>query len=111
MNPRAIPRSSIGEKLPLGGVEAVFFYIVTYAAMTIGAFAIIHYLDTPERPVETVEDLAGLGRSHPGVALLMALFLFGTDQVWRVLLSMKPIQVLQIPKQQQKNVDRDRPLW
>jgi preprotein translocase SecE subunit len=43
--------------------------------------------------------------------VLMALFLFGTDQVWRVLLSMKPIQVLQIPKQQQKNVDRDRPLW
>ena len=43
--------------------------------------------------------------------VLMALFLFGTDQVWRVLLSMKPIQVLQIPPNKTKNVDRDRPQW
>jgi NADH-quinone oxidoreductase subunit N len=44
--------------------------------MTVGAFAILSYLSTPERPVETIDDLAGLSRSHPGVALLMALFLF-----------------------------------
>jgi NADH-quinone oxidoreductase subunit N len=61
---------------PMGGVEAVMFYLVAYGAMTIGAFAILSYLSTPDRPVETVEDLAGLGRSHPGAALLMMLFLF-----------------------------------
>jgi NADH-quinone oxidoreductase subunit N len=59
-----------------GGVDAVLFYLVAYGAMTIGAFAILAYLSTPQRPVEMIEDLAGLSRSHPGVALLMALFLF-----------------------------------
>src|SRR5262249_47445681 len=34
------------------------------------------YLSTPQRPVETEDDLAGLSETHPGVALLMALFLF-----------------------------------
>jgi NADH-quinone oxidoreductase subunit N len=58
------------------GAEAVLFYLVAYGAMTLGAFAVIAYLSTPERPVETVDDLAGLSSSHPGVALLMALFMF-----------------------------------
>ena len=59
-----------------GGVAAVLFYLVAYGAMTVGAFAILAYLSTPERPVETEDDLAGLSSSHPGVALLMVLFLF-----------------------------------
>jgi NADH-quinone oxidoreductase subunit N len=59
-----------------GGVDAVLFYLVAYGAMTIGAFAILGYLSTPQRPVEMIDDLAGLSRSHPGVALMMALFLF-----------------------------------
>jgi NADH-quinone oxidoreductase subunit N len=39
--------------------------------MTVGAFAVLHYLSTADRPVETVDDLAGVGRTHPGAALLM----------------------------------------
>jgi NADH-quinone oxidoreductase subunit N len=58
------------------GVAALLFYLAAYGAMTIGAFAVIAYLDSPERPVETVDDLSGLSRSHPGVSLLMVLFLF-----------------------------------
>lgn len=60
----------------VGGVEAVLYYLAAYGAMTLGAFAVIAYLGTPERPVETVDDLAGVSRSHPGVALLMVVFLF-----------------------------------
>jgi NADH-quinone oxidoreductase subunit N len=60
----------------VGGIEALFFYLVGYGAMTVGAFAVVHYLSTPERPVETVDDLAGAGRTHPGASLLMVLFLF-----------------------------------
>jgi NADH-quinone oxidoreductase subunit N len=66
-------------KLPLdltGGVAAVLFYLVAYGAMTVGAFAVLQYLSTPEHPVEAEDDLAGLSQTHPGVALLMALFLF-----------------------------------
>jgi NADH-quinone oxidoreductase subunit N len=59
-----------------GGVDAVLFYLVAYGAMTIGAFAVLAYLDTPEQPVETIDDLAGLSGTHPGIALLMAIFLF-----------------------------------
>jgi NADH-quinone oxidoreductase subunit N len=59
-----------------GGVETMLFYLVCYGAMTLGAFAVLSYLSTPQRPVETLDDLAGLSKSHPGVALLMLLFLF-----------------------------------
>jgi NADH-quinone oxidoreductase subunit N len=60
----------------VGGVDAVLFYLIAYGAMTVGAFAVLTYLSTPQRPVETLDDLAGLGRSHPGLALTLALFLF-----------------------------------
>jgi NADH-quinone oxidoreductase subunit N len=60
----------------LNGTDAVLFYLVAYGAMTVGAFAIISYLGNGLRPVETVDDVAGLGRTHPGLALIFALFLF-----------------------------------
>jgi NADH-quinone oxidoreductase subunit N len=69
------PRLGGGPGTTVGGVEALLFYLVAYGAMTVGAFAVLHYLSTPQRPVETVDDLAGVGRSHPGTALLMCLFL------------------------------------
>jgi NADH-quinone oxidoreductase subunit N len=58
------------------GVDAVFFYLAAYGAMTIGAFGILQYLSARGQRAETVDDLAGLSRSRPGVALLMVLFLF-----------------------------------
>jgi NADH-quinone oxidoreductase subunit N len=70
------PKLTLGGVAPMSGVEAVLFYLAAYGAMTIGAFAVLSWLSTRERPVETVDDLAGLARSHPGVALVMALFLF-----------------------------------
>jgi NADH-quinone oxidoreductase subunit N len=58
------------------GSESVLFYLVTYALMTLGAFAVIIGLSTPERPVETVDDLAGLAKSRPFYAFAMAICLF-----------------------------------
>jgi NADH-quinone oxidoreductase subunit N len=58
------------------GIEALLYYLAAYGSMTVGAFAVIAYLDSPARPVETVDDLAGLSGSHPGLALLMVVFLF-----------------------------------
>lgn len=72
----AVAAAPRGEADLPGGVEAVLFYLVAYGAMTVGAFGVLAYLDSAERPVETVDDLAGLSRSHPGVSLLMAVFLF-----------------------------------
>jgi NADH-quinone oxidoreductase subunit N len=58
------------------GVAALLYYLVAYGAMTVGAFAVISFLSTPERPLETVDDLVGLSKTHPLIALVMAIFLF-----------------------------------
>ncbi|MFO0877248.1 MAG: NADH-quinone oxidoreductase subunit N [Gemmataceae bacterium] len=71
-----VPHLGTGPGEAIGGIEALLFYLVAYGAMTVGFFAVIHALSTEARPLETVDDLAGLGKTHPGAALLLALFLF-----------------------------------
>ena len=58
------------------GSESILFYLAAYALMTLGVFGVILALSTRERPVETVDDLAGLARTQPAAALAMALCLF-----------------------------------
>ncbi len=70
LGPDGIPR------LGPDGIQAILYYLVAYGGMTVGAFAVISYLSTRDRPLETVDDLAGLSRTHPGIALTMAIFLF-----------------------------------
>lgn len=53
----------------------VIFYLVSYAVMTLGVFGVIIYLSSDRRPVETVDDLAGLSRTHPFLALVLAVCL------------------------------------
>jgi NADH-quinone oxidoreductase subunit N len=60
----------------LHGAETVFFYLIAYGAMTLGAFGVLIYLQSSPRPVESVDDVAGLGRSNPLLALAFTLFLF-----------------------------------
>lgn len=62
-------------QLTVGGIDAVLFYLVAYGAMTVGAFAVILYLSTPDRPVESIDDLAGLGETHPITAASMGVFM------------------------------------
>jgi NADH-quinone oxidoreductase subunit N len=60
----------------LGG-RALLFYLVSYAAMSIGAFAIVAARERElARPV-TFEGLGGLGWERPGLGLAMSLFMFG----------------------------------
>jgi NADH-quinone oxidoreductase subunit N len=59
-----------------GGVAALLYYLVAYGAMTVGVFTVIAMLNRPDRPVETIDDLAGLSRSHPGVAIMLTVLLF-----------------------------------
>jgi NADH-quinone oxidoreductase subunit N len=60
----------------VGGIDSILVYLAAYGMMTIGAFAVILFLSTPERPVESIDDLAGLGQSNPISAGAMAIFLF-----------------------------------
>ncbi len=57
------------------GTSAVMFYTAAYAAMNVGAFAIIsHFANAGERYV-TLEDYEGLGRSSPLLAATLTIFL------------------------------------
>ena len=58
------------------GIDALLVYLVAYGMMTLGAFAVILYLSDAERPVEAIDDLGGVGQSHPLTAATMAVFLF-----------------------------------
>lgn len=60
----------------IGGTPAVIFYLIAYAAMTLGAFGVLALLNRTGRKYSRVDDLAGLGRTYPGLALLMSLFMF-----------------------------------
>lgn len=69
-------RDSPGSLSATLGAQAIVFYLAAYALMTLGAFGVILALSTPERPVETVDQLAGLSRTQPMAALAMAICLF-----------------------------------
>jgi NADH-quinone oxidoreductase subunit N len=60
----------------VSGTEALLFYLAVYGAMTIGVFAVLVAFSRPERPLETLDDVAGLSRTNPAAALLMTVFLF-----------------------------------
>src|SRR5215471_914642 len=58
------------------GIQSVVFYLAIYMVMTLGVFAIVLMMKRRGIMVETVPDLAGLGRSHPMMALAMLVFMF-----------------------------------
>jgi NADH-quinone oxidoreductase subunit N len=58
------------------GLRGVLVYMAIYIAMNIGAFAVLIAMRRNGRAVEGVDDLAGLGRSDPAMALAMAIFMF-----------------------------------
>jgi NADH-quinone oxidoreductase subunit N len=61
--------------LPANGIPAAMFYTASYAAMNVGAFAVIgHFAGAGERFV-TLEDYAGLGKRSPLLASILTVFL------------------------------------
>ncbi len=65
-----------GEANHFDGVGATFFYLLAYAAATAGTFAALTYLSSAKRPINTVDELAGLAQHHPKTAAAIALFMF-----------------------------------
>lgn len=58
------------------GVSAVLFYMTVYIAMTVGAFACILLMRRRGGMTESIEDLAGLTRTNPGLAIILTVLLF-----------------------------------
>jgi len=58
------------------GVRGILIYLAIYLAMNVGTFACILCMRQKDQMVEGVSDLAGLAKTHPGMALLLAAFMF-----------------------------------
>src|SRR5437879_4491342 len=60
---------------PKTGISAAMFYTASYAAMNVGAFAVVgHFAGAGERYV-TLEDYSGLSKRSPALAAIFTIFL------------------------------------
>ena len=57
------------------GTSAAMFYMVSYAAMNLGAFAVVIHIARKGETRVDIADLAGLGQRQPLTAALMTVFL------------------------------------
>ena len=57
------------------GISAAIFYAASYAAMNVGAFAIVAHLAARGERYVTLDDYAGLGRRSPVLAGILTIFL------------------------------------
>lgn len=58
------------------GIQAVLVYLAIYLVMNVGTFAIILSMRVNGRMVENIDDLSGLSRSNPGLAIALAVFMW-----------------------------------
>jgi NADH-quinone oxidoreductase subunit N len=59
----------------LTGISAAMFYTAAYAAMNVGAFAVVSHLANAGERYVNLEDYEGLGRSSPLLAATLTVFL------------------------------------
>jgi NADH-quinone oxidoreductase subunit N len=55
---------------------SVLYYLFAYTLMTLGAFAVVCYLEEHDGKRLDVDDYKGLAEKHPALALAMAVFMF-----------------------------------
>jgi NADH-quinone oxidoreductase subunit N len=58
------------------GASGVLIYMSVYLFMNVGTFACILAMRQEGRPVEGINDLAGLSKSHPMMAVALLIFMF-----------------------------------
>jgi NADH-quinone oxidoreductase subunit N len=60
---------------PFDGIAAACFYTATYAAMNVGAFAVITQISGYDERARSIDDFTGLGQKRPYLAALLSFFL------------------------------------
>ncbi len=60
---------------PFDGIAAACFYTAAYAAMQVGAFAVISQVGGYDERARTIDDYTGLGQKRPWIAALLCFFL------------------------------------
>jgi NADH-quinone oxidoreductase subunit N len=58
------------------GIQGVLVYMAIYVSMTLGVFAVILSMRRSTGMVESIDQLAGLARTHPATAFFLAMLLF-----------------------------------
>ncbi len=58
------------------GVNGILLYLTVYIVMNLGTFACILCMRQKDVMVERIEDLKGLSKTHPAMALALAIFMF-----------------------------------
>jgi NADH-quinone oxidoreductase subunit N len=58
------------------GIRGLLIYLAIYLFMNLGTWSVILAMRQKGRAVEGITDLAGLGKTHPGMALALAIFMF-----------------------------------
>ncbi len=72
----ALAGHATSDSAAIEGLGASLFYLLVYLIATVGSFAALTYLSSEQRDVDGVDELAGLGTTHPWIAIAMALFMF-----------------------------------
>jgi NADH-quinone oxidoreductase subunit N len=57
------------------GIAAAIFYAASYAAMNLGAFAVVSHFGAAGERYNSIDDYAGLGRRSPVLAFTLTIFL------------------------------------
>ncbi len=58
------------------GVTAMVLYVVVYSLASLGTFTALAYLGSQRRDLQTVDELAGIGKSQPVAAAVIAVCMF-----------------------------------
>ncbi len=59
-----------------GGISGIAIYLTIYIFMNLGTFACILCMRQKDRMVEGIDDLKGLSKTNPMMALVLAIFMF-----------------------------------
>lgn len=73
--------SPIGTDRATAATAAVVFYVLVYAAATLGAFASLGYLSRDDRAFSKVSELSGVGRRHPVIGGCLAICMFSLSGI------------------------------
>ena len=58
------------------GIRGILLYLAIYVAMSVGVWGCVLAMRRQNRMVEGIDDLAGLSRSNPKLAMAMGIFMF-----------------------------------
>jgi NADH-quinone oxidoreductase subunit N len=73
--------SQTGHATGTSAIAAMVFYVLAYAAATLGFFAALAYLSDDDERHATLASLAGIGRAHPAIGGMMAICLFSLSGI------------------------------